>query len=234
MINVLLIHSSLFLELCNIEAIGLTKISIIRKMPKGYWGVFSEKGKLLGKFKTKAKAVKRLKQIEYFKHHKKEASSSNEEVTYSSLIRQLNDKFPPEILKQFKIIYKDTFDEALLSNQNNPEEIALQEAVKFVDGLQDNLAKVASAIEMGDPTYAGKYIAEIIQFLMRKISPARRPKSINSLKRKIHMLNENELASKKMPASSAIGQAISLTKNILMMHSPSYIRTVLNSIVRSL
>lgn len=233
MINALLIHSSLFVELCSADAEGLIKTSIIRKIPKGYWGVFSEKGKLLGKFKTKAQAVKRLRQIEYFKHHKKEASS-NEEVTYSSLIRQLTDKFPPEILKQFKQIYKNTFDNALLENQKNPEEIALQKSIEFVDGLQDNLAKVASAIEMGNATYAGKYIAEIIKFLMRKISIQRRPKSINSLKRKIFMLNENELAGKKMPASSAIGQAISLTKNILMMHSPQYIRSVINSIVGNL
>jgi len=231
MINQLLIHSSLFEELCNTEVTGLTKISFIRKMPKGYWGVFSRKNKLLGKYKTRAQAVKRLQQIEFFKHKK---ASSDEAPTYSSLIRQLNDNFPPEILKEFKQIYKQKFDEALITKQSNPEELALQEAIKFVDSLKDNIAKVASAIEMGDPTYAGKYIAEIIQFLMRKISPPRRPKSINSLKRKIYMLNENELSGKKMPASSALGQAISLTKNILMMHSPSYIRTVLNSIVSNL
>ena len=33
--------------------------------------IISKKGKSLGKFKSKKKAVKRLRQIEWFKHHKK-------------------------------------------------------------------------------------------------------------------------------------------------------------------
>jgi len=33
--------------------------------------IVSKKGKPLGKFKSKKKAVKRLRQIEWFKHHKK-------------------------------------------------------------------------------------------------------------------------------------------------------------------
>jgi len=232
MINALLIHSSLFEELCKTDAIGLSKIAIIKKIPKGYWGVYSKKGKLLGKFKTKAQAVKRLRQIEFFKH--KKANITNEEITYSSLIRQITAKFPPEILKQFKQIYKNVFDNALIEEESNPEELALQEALKFIDSLEDNLAKVASAIEMGDPSYAGKYIAEIIKFLMRRISRERREKSINGLKKKIYMLNEYNISNKKIPASASIGQAISLTKNILMMHSPNYVRAVLNSIVRNL
>jgi hypothetical protein len=34
------------------------------------WCVYSEKGKLLGRAKTKEKAQKRLREIEYFKHKK--------------------------------------------------------------------------------------------------------------------------------------------------------------------
>lgn len=228
----LLIHSSLFQELCGSEETGISKVSFIRKIPNGYYGIFSHKGKLLGKYKSKSKAVERLRQIEYFKN--KKAFASDEDVTYSSLIRQIDSKFPKEILTQFKKIFKDAFDGALLEGKENPEKIALNEAISFVDGLEDNMAKVASAIEMGDPNYAGKYIAEIITFLMRRISIDRREKSINGLKKKIYMLNEHDIANKKIPASASLGQAISLTKNILMMHSPAYVRTVLNSIVRNL
>lgn len=43
---------------------------MIRKVKSG-WVVLSEKGKRLSKvLKTKAAAVKRLRQVEYFKHHK--------------------------------------------------------------------------------------------------------------------------------------------------------------------
>lgn len=34
------------------------------------WLVYSEKGKILGSYRTKSEAKKRLKQIEYFKHKK--------------------------------------------------------------------------------------------------------------------------------------------------------------------
>jgi len=44
---------------------------MIRKTKKGY-GVFSSKGKKLGKdYKTKKEALKRLRQIEFFKSGKK-------------------------------------------------------------------------------------------------------------------------------------------------------------------
>jgi len=44
---------------------------MIRKTAQGYV-VYSEKGKRLSRpYKTKAEAVRRLRQIEYFKHKKK-------------------------------------------------------------------------------------------------------------------------------------------------------------------
>lgn len=42
---------------------------MIRKMKSGY-KVVSKKGKNLGKRKTKKAAIKRLKQVEWFKKHK--------------------------------------------------------------------------------------------------------------------------------------------------------------------
>ena len=45
-------------------------LRVIKKVPGGY-KVFSEKGKNLGgPYKTKKEAEKRLKQVEFFKHHK--------------------------------------------------------------------------------------------------------------------------------------------------------------------
>lgn len=161
-------------------------------------------------------------------------TASSEEVTYSSLMREIARRHPPDVLREFRKIFKDTFDQAILENKQDAEELALTAGLEFLNGLDHNIEKAASAIEMGDPVYAGKYIAEIIKFLLRRISPARRAKSLSGLRRKIHMLNEVDIAQKKMPASSALGQAISLTKNLLMMHSPDYVRAVINSIVRNL
>jgi len=49
---------------------NFVKISYIRKV-KNKWVVFSEKGKRLGGYDTKAEAVHRLRSIEYWKHKKK-------------------------------------------------------------------------------------------------------------------------------------------------------------------
>ena len=38
------------------------------KLLKNMYHVLSEKGKNLGKYKTKKEALKRLKQVEFFKH----------------------------------------------------------------------------------------------------------------------------------------------------------------------
>lgn len=45
-------------------------VSYIKKTSEGKWGVFSHKGKSLGKYDTKKEAVKRLRQVEWFKNHK--------------------------------------------------------------------------------------------------------------------------------------------------------------------
>lgn len=42
---------------------------MIRKVKSGY-KVVSKEGKNLGKYKTKKAALKRLRQVEYFKRHK--------------------------------------------------------------------------------------------------------------------------------------------------------------------
>jgi len=47
---------------------GLVKLARIRKLPGGKYRVLSEKGKNLGTSDSKEEAVKRLRQVEYFKH----------------------------------------------------------------------------------------------------------------------------------------------------------------------
>jgi len=53
----------------------ITKVAVVRKCNKedkegsdDVWCVYSEGGKLLGRYKTKAEAQERLRQVEYFKH----------------------------------------------------------------------------------------------------------------------------------------------------------------------
>jgi hypothetical protein len=54
----------------NASKITAVEGTMIRKVKDGY-KVLSEKGKNLGgPYKTKAEAEKRLRQVEFFKHHK--------------------------------------------------------------------------------------------------------------------------------------------------------------------
>lgn len=100
---------------------------------------------------------------------------------------------------------------------------------------RNNLAKfAASTIEMGDPQIAGKGIAEIVKFLMRRIPYDQRTLRLIRLREKINNLNEMEMSTKQMPATSAIGQSISFVKTVLTGHNPKYIRDVLHQVIKHL
>lgn len=201
----------------------MIKTSKIKKLHNNEWAVISLKGKQLGKYKTKQEALKRLKQIEFFKQ--KNASKTQ---SYSSFMRDLVKSKDKEEIKRFQSIYKELFDKSVLEN-NFDEETLLNDAMEEFNS--DNLTKAASAINLGDPDFAGEYLANIIKFLLRRISDEKRTAAIQLMKKKIYYINEFSIAAKKIPASAAYGQAITLLKNVLIEHNPSYIRSVLNSIV---
>jgi hypothetical protein len=186
----------------------------------------------MGRYKTREEAKKRLRQIEYFKHKK----ANHDDESYSSIMRALNKQDENEKMSIFQQVFKQEFDKEFLAGNEVPEIDALEKAKQAIaeSTYEDMLIKSANALEMGDPTYAGKYLAELIKFLLRRISEAKRPKSIENLKKKIYYLNEYELAGKKTPSSASLGQSIVLLKHMLMEHNPKYIREVLNSVVRAL
>lgn len=286
----------------------LVKLSYIRHVG-GKWKIYSEKGKVLGTYDTKAEAAKRLGQIEWFKKHKnskKKKASKNEEQSYSSTMRKLRKSHDEKDVKKFQEEYKKLFDAAMIAGMEDDDAI-LDEALKCISYSNNNtfearastvyrkcpcgetafdyvggtttgepwtkeknggtkcyacrncrrrimvrkrdlnthklgisnqedqfIKRIASAIDLGDPAFSGKYLADLIRFLLRRISAPNRQKAIESLKKKIYYINEFDIAAKKTPPSSSMGQSITLIKTILLEHPPQYIRNVLNSIVRNL
>lgn len=208
------------------------KESKIKKLPNGKWTVMSLKGKQLGEYKTKQEAVKNLRRIEFFKNHKKKKASQNEE-SYSSTMRDLKKSHNDESISKFQHEFKKLFDAALIAGSDEPENV-LEEALQCISEKNIDIKKIASAIDLGDARFAGKYLADLVKFLLRRISPERRVKSIENLRKKIYYLNEYQIAEKKTPASSALGHAITLLKTVLLEHNPLYIRNVLNNIVKYL
>ena len=218
----------------------LIKIAFIKKVKEGY-RVYSKKGRNLGTYKTWPQAARRLRQIEFFKHRKASTKldlTNCYEFSYSSVLRELrkNNKY---LLPHFLTIFKKYFDQAFVDNEENAEKTALMKSLRELQKKHDVIVKEAfiknaSAIDLGNPEYAGKYLSEIIKFVMQRISIENRLKSMLSLKHKILNINENEIASKDIPNSAAMGQAITFVKHVLINHNPVYIRQVLNNIAKNL
>ena len=184
---------------------SLLKVAFVRKLPNGKYRVLSEKGKNLGTYTSRDAAKKRLKQIEFFKHIDKNnlLDSSSvidltdvEELTYSALMRKLRRKAPPECVREFMKIFKKYFDNAVKNKLQKPDSVAMQNALllfnkKHKIKLSKDIVKNAAISELGDSRLVGKYLSDIVKFIMTRISSEKRAKSLYGLKLKIYNLNEN-------------------------------------------
>lgn len=226
----------------------LIKQAKIKKLPSGEYRVLSKKNKNLGTFDSKEKAKKRLKQVEYFKYldtldaqdSRQEIDLTNlKEISFSALMRELNKKATKEQVHEYLKIYKLHFDEAIKNRLKKPEIVALKHSLvkfekKYILNINKKLTKTAALDELGNPAIVGNYLANIVKFILNRISSNSRQNAISKLKNKFKALNVNELAMKKMPASSALGQSITFVKTVLFNHDPKYIRNVLDNLVRYL
>ena len=227
---------------------GLVKIAKIRKLPDGRYRVLSQKGKNLGTCKSRKAAEKRLRQVEYFKHfdHSDADDTSSiidltdiDEFAYSAVMRKLRQKASPEQVKIFLQLYKQQFDRAVKGKSHKPERIALQNSlVKFNKlhkiKLDKKMIKTAAISELGNAEQVGKYLSDIVRFTLQRIPSEKRQHAMDSLKKKFSAMSESEIASKQLPESSALGQAITFVKHVLFNHDAKYVREVLNSLSRSL
>src|ERR1019366_4648858 len=161
-------------------------------------------------------------------------AKKTDEDSYSATMRELNKSYDKDVDLKFQKEYKKLFDDKYLAGEENPEDGILEKAMECIAAEQFSMVKVGNAIEMGDPNQAGLYLSQLIRFMCKRISPERRQHSIDGLKRKIYYLNEFDIASKRTPSSSALGQAITLLKTLLLEHSSDYIRKTINSIVSNL
>jgi len=157
--------------------------------------------------------------------------------SYSAVMRQLYKNCNEEQLKLFLKLYLELFNAAVSADLQKPDVVGLQNALvefsrHYPIKISKSLIKSASITELGSPEDIGHYLANVVNFIMNKISDEKRNKSKVSLKSKLLTLNPNDLSSKNMPNSAAIGQAISFIKNTLYNHNPDFIRRVLDSTIR--
>jgi hypothetical protein len=215
---------------------GLVKLAKIRKMPE------------MECLKIVAKNKKRVSKKQYMKHfdHSKVEDGSPiidltdiDEFAYSAIMRKLRQKGKPEQVKQFLAIYKQQFDKAVKGKLHKPEKIALQNTmVRFNKlykvKLDTKMVKCATVAELGNAQLVGKYLSDIVKFTLQHLPSDKQQHALNNLKQKFTVMSEEEIASKQLPESSALGQAITFVKHVLFNHDAKYVREVLNSLVRSL
>lgn len=157
------------------------------------------------------------------------------ELSYSYIMRKLR-KADKDVVRQFQEVFKKNFDAALDDNLENPEKIALLAAIKETkqtvkNAALDRMIKTAEIMtNLGDPAIAGRYIADIVRFLMSRADP----KLMSNLRSKISKLNSADIASKEMTEGAAIGQSITFVKNILMGQNPAYVSRVLYNVLINL
>jgi len=240
--DILLQASSFYQVQCD----KLIKLAKIRKLPNGKYRVLSEKGKNMGTYDSKEGAKKRLRAVEYFKHFDHHGAEDQvidltdiDEFAYSAIVRKLRQKGSKEQVREFLAIFKQQFDKATKGKIHKPEKIALQNTlVKFNKlhkiKLDKKTIKTAAIAELGNAEQVGKYLSGIVLFTLQRIPSDKRQHAIDNLKQKFANLSESEIGSKQLPESSALGQAITFVKHVLFNHDASYIREVLNSLVRSL
>lgn len=224
---------------------NLVKLARIRKLPSGKYRVLSEKGKNLGTSDTKGDAVERLRQVEWFKHHDKNKAddvidlTGVPELAFSAIMREMRQNAEPAQVKEFLKIHRKYFDLAVKDRVQKPERVALQNALVHFNKhhkikVDKKLVKSAAISELGDPVLVGKYLSDIVKFTLNRIEPEKRAATIDRLRHKFYAFNADEIAQKTMPPTSAIGQSITFVKHVLFNHEPTYVREVLQSLVRNL
>jgi hypothetical protein len=244
-INTILELASVYENRCSQDLVKLAKI---RKMPDGMYRVLSQSGKNLGTYKSRKGAEKRLSRVEYFKHfdHSKVDDNTHiidltdaDEFAYSAIMRKLRQKAKPEQVRKFLMIFKRQFDKAVKGKMHKPEKIALQNTMikfnkLFKVKLDPKMVKCAAVAELGNAEQVGKYLSDIVKFTLQHLPQDKHFDALDRLKKKFSMMNADEISSKQLPESSAMGQSITFIKHVLFNHDTKYVREVLNSLVRSL
>lgn len=178
------------------------------------------------------------------------ARDARPDLSYSFIVRQLR-KLDPERAREFQESFKKAFDEAFLSGIDNVDDAALMQTIQEIElnseelsAKEDNkviassrerrLLKLAQDSLGGDVKITGQHVANIIKFLLRKISYLKRYEATMKLRQKIWSLDEYQMASKKSPPTASLGQSITFIKTLLNGKDPGYIRSVLAEIVRNL
>jgi hypothetical protein len=182
----------------------------------------------------------------------KNAINPRPDLSYSYIMRRLRQIGDKNRTRSFQEAFKKAYDEAYINDLENIDDVALLQALQESDikaeevdesaesvvtesEIEYDLTKLGqAATDLGDPSFSGKAISEIIKFLLRKIPYEQRPHRMMGMRQKILELNEYDMANKKSPDTASMGQSLTLIKTLLNGKDPQYIRRTLEHIVGNL
>ena len=78
-----------------------------------------------------------------------------------------------------------------------------------------------------DPRQAAYSIFKIIQFMFHRVPVRLRGRYFRRLRGKMLRISPVDLGTRRLPSSAAIGQAIGITKNLLMGLDPGFVGQVI-------
>ena len=96
------------------------------------------------------------------------------------------------------------------------------------------IQKLAQTLSLGDPVTVGREMAGIIGFILRSVPQEGRMGALENLRGKLAALNPAEISSKQSPPTAAVGQAITFVKTILNGLPYNYVKTVIDTTLRTL
>jgi hypothetical protein len=90
-------------------------------------------------------------------------------------------------------------------------------------------------IKEADPSKkTAESLYKIIQFLLYRVPQKRKSRYFSRLTGKIRRISPTQIGLKKMPPTASIGQAISMSKNLLSGLNPLFVSNVLQELIRLL
>lgn len=155
--------------------------------------------------------------------------SELDSFTLSGIMRQLNKQCSDKEITYFLKLYFNNFNE-LVDTDPNAEKTSLVKSLKDFS----TVVSIKKQASVEPPDVIANNLINIIHLLVTKIKNENQAKAIASIKQKLNIISINDLATKNMPASSAIGQSISFVKQVLFDKDPAYIKNILTKVIQKL
>jgi hypothetical protein len=178
-----------------------------------------------------------LASIADFMIKKTAEASDNFDSDFRELLLKINTLDGPEINE--KIIMLTKFYSSSLVKKNleyGDINIAKEEALNSSIEMAEKIIGMTktSQLREQDPNYVAEQIINIVRIMISRMSLKSRPKSFQSIRRKIYQLNPSAMSLKKAPGGAMIGVSISLIKNMLNGRDPYFITHVLREVTNKL